>query len=218
MVQLKKTESPRIAENAIYDVVIPAGDGWMYRLEPNQVLRIVDVGGNQAADTMFYDAENPQDHYSVPATITAQSNIFLTLGSVLRAESGKPLLTIIADTCGRHDTLGGSCSAQSNTVRYSRDIEYMHNCRDTFMLQFAKYSGGYAYNKRDLAPNTDFFMNVPVTPQGELEFADGISAPGYYVEFRAECSVMVLLSNCPQLNNPCNAYNPTPLRLLVWNQ
>ena len=210
-----KTESARKEADAVYDKIIPAGDGWMYELQPNQIFRIVDLGGNQAADTMFYDAENPQDHYSATATITAQANIFLTTGSVLRAESGKPLLTIVADTCGSHDTIGGACSAQSNTVRYSRDIQYMHNCRDTFMLQMAKYND--RYDKRDLAPNINFFMNVPVTPEGGLKFEDGISAPGYYVEMRAECRVTVLISNCPQLNNPCNAYNPTPIRLLIWN-
>lgn len=171
--------------------------------------------GNQAVDTMFYDADNPQDHYSVTQTITGQANIFLTAGSVLRAESGKPLLTIIADTCGRHDTLGGACSAQSNTVRYSRDIQFMHNCRDTFINELAKSNG--LYQKRDLAPNINFFMNVPVTPEGGLEFADGVSASGCYVELRAECRVSVLISNCPQLNNPCNAYNPTPIQLLIWS-
>jgi hypothetical protein len=213
---INKIESTRKESDAVYDKIIPAGDGWMYELQPNQIFRIVDLGGNQAADTMFYDADNPQDHYSATATITAQANIFLTTGSVLRAESGKPLLTIVADTCGSHDTLGGACSAQSNTVRYARDIQYMHNCRDTFMLQMANYDD--RYQKRDLAPNINFFMNVPVTSEGGLKFADGISAPGYYVEMRAECRVTVLISNCPQLNNPCNAYNPTPIRLLIWNE
>jgi hypothetical protein len=59
-------------------------------------------------------------------------------------------------------------------------------------------------------------MNVPVTPDGALTFADGVSGPGRYVEMRAELDVLVLIANCPQLNNPCNAYNPTPVRLLIW--
>lgn len=216
MESIRKVESSRKESNAVYDIVIPAGEGWTYCIKQNQYLRIIDVGGNQSADAMFYDADNTEDHYSVPATLTAQGNIYLREGSVLRTESGKPLLSIVADTCGRHDTLGGSCSAQSNTVRYSRDIQYMHNCRDTFMLQFAENHP--ECNKRDLAPNTDFFMNVPVTTQGDLEFADGISGPGCYVEFKADCNVLVLLSNCPQLNNPCNAYHPTPLRVLIFER
>ncbi|MFC5449385.1 urea amidolyase associated protein UAAP2 [Paenibacillus aestuarii] len=212
---LQKTESSRLPENAIYDKMVLAGDGWIYDLEPGQVLRIVDLMGNQAADTLFYDADHPADHYSAVQTIVNQGNIYLTTGSVLYAESGNPLLEIVADTCGRHDTLGGACSAQSNTVRYAHDKVHMHNCRDTFMLQLAQR--GETFTKRDLAPNINFFMNVPVTEAGGLTFADGLSAPGCYVELRAVARTTVLISNCPQLNNPCNAYNPTPIRLLIWD-
>ncbi|WP_410513488.1 DUF1989 domain-containing protein [Paenibacillus sp. BR2-3] len=211
-----KVESNRLAENAIYDQTILAGDGWMHELLPGQVLRIVDVAGNQAADTLFYDADHPEDHYSAVATIAAQGNIYLTTGSVLRSESGAELLEIVADTCGRHDTVGGSCSAESNTVRYSHDKLHMHNCRDTFMLQLSKWDGDFS--KRDLAPNINFFMNVPVTPEGGLQFADGVSFPGAYVEMKSLRRTLVLISNCPQLNNPCNAYNPTPVRVLIWEQ
>lgn len=215
MTTFNRVESPREIENAIYDKTIPAGEGWMYELLPGQVLRLVDLEGNQAADTLLFDADNPEDHYSAVATITNQGNIYLTTGSILRSESGKELVRIVADTCGRHDTLGGACSAQSNTVRYAHDKLHMHNCRDTFMLQLSKYE---EYTKRDLAPNINFFMNVPVTPDGGLEFADGVSAPGRYVEMQSTCRTMILISNCPQLNNPCNAYNPTPIRLLIWDK
>lgn len=217
MAVFQEIESPRKAEKAIYNKVIPAGEGWMHELLPGQVLRIVDLEGNQAVDTLFFDAENPEDHYSATATITAQQNIYLTTGTALLSESGKTLVKIVADTCGRHDTLGGACSAQSNTVRYSHDVLPMHNCRDTFMNLLANY-GDTRYVKRDLAPNINFFMNVPVSPDGNLEFADGVSAPGRYVEMEASCKTVVLISNCPQLNNPCNAYNPTPIQLLIWDK
>ncbi len=216
MASIQRVSSHRTEEQAILDTTILAGDGWMYDLEPGQALRIVDVEGNQAADTLFYDADCPEDHYSASATIAGQGSIYLTAGSTLLAESGKPLLRIVADTCGRHDTLGGACSAESNTVRYAHEKHAMHNCRDTFMLQLAKR--GEPYGKRDLAPNINFFMNVPVTPEGGLEFADGVSGPGCYVELVALCRTTVLISNCPQLNNPCNAYNPTPIRVLIWDR
>jgi len=215
MAVLHYAVSERKVEDAVYNQTIPAGDGWTYTLEPDQVLRIVDLEGNQAADTLFYDADNPSDHYSAVNTIQRQGNVYLSTGSVLLAESGKELVKIVADTCGRHDTLGGACSAQSNTVRYSHDTLPMHNCRDTFMLQLSKY--GNRFTKRDLAPNVNFFMNVPVTPEGGLTFEDGVSAPGYYVEMQAVNRTLVLISNCPQLNNPCNAYNPTPIQLLIWD-
>ncbi|MCR8631642.1 urea amidolyase associated protein UAAP2 [Paenibacillus radicis (ex Xue et al. 2023)] len=216
MAVFNRVESPRSIEDAVFNEIVNAGDGWMHELQRGQVLRIVDLEGNQAADTLFFDADHPDDHYSAVATIAGQGNVYLTTGSVLRSESGKELLTIVADTCGRHDTLGGACSAQSNTVRYSHDKLPMHSCRDTFMLQMSRYNGGYS--KRDLAPNINFFMNVPVTPDGGLRFADGVSAPGCYVEMQSLCRTMVLISNCPQLNNPCNAYNPTPIQLLIWNK
>jgi uncharacterized protein len=216
MATLQYKVSERQVEEAINHYIVPAGEGWTQILEPGQVLRIVDLEGNQAADTLFYDADHPTDHYSAVNTIQRQGNVYLTTGSVLVSDSGKELVKIVADTCGRHDTLGGACSAQSNTVRYSHDTLPMHNCRDTFMLQLSKY--GSRFNKRDLAPNVNFFMNVPVTPQGGLTFEDGVSAPGLYVEMKAISRTLVLISNCPQLNNPCNAYNPTPIQLLIWDK
>ena len=210
-----KKESELKIEDAVYNEVLQAGKGWMHELLPGQSFRILDLEGNQAVDTTFYDMTNPEDHYGAVTTIVMQQNIYLTTGSILRAESGKPLLEITADMTGRHDTLGGACSSQSNTVRYAREKIGMHNCRDSFMLQLAEDS--HELKKRDLAPNINFFMNVPVTKEGGLKFDDGVSAPGKYVEMKALEHTMVLISNCPQLNNPCNAYNPTPVRLLIWN-
>ncbi len=218
MAVFNKILSKRKMENAIYDETVNAGHGWMRLIKKGQVFRIVDVKGNQAADTTFFRGEDPEDHYDAVVTIRNQNNIYLSTGTTLYSQDGIGLMKIIADTCGRHDTLGGSCSAQSNTVRYSRDIRHMHNCRDTFMLQLALNRDGYEYSKRDLNPNINFFMNVPVTPEGGLKFEDGVSAPGYYVEMEALTDTVVLISNCPQLNNPCNAYNPTPIRLLIWEE
>ena len=124
------------------------------------------------------------------------------------------MVTIVADTCGRHDTLGGACSQESNVVRYGAHTRHMHSCRNTFLAEALRC--GHDLGKRDLGANVNFFMNVPVTPEGELTFADGISGPGKYVELRADRDVLVLVSNCPQLNNPCNGYDPTPVRMLVW--
>jgi len=208
-------ESTLDPARAVFDQVVPSGRGFTRDVRRGQIFRIVDLEGNQAVDTLFYDAHNPDERYSSCDTIRAQGGIYLTTGTRLMSNEGRPLLTIIADTCGRHDTLGGACSAESNQVRYALEKKYMHSCRDSFLLALAELGRGM--NKRDLASNINFFMNVPVTPEGGLSFADGVSAPGRYVEMRAETDVLVLISNCPQLNNPCNAYNPTPVRLLVWD-
>jgi urea carboxylase-associated protein 1 len=208
-------ESRLDPKRALRDNVVPAGEGYIERIARGQTFRIVDLDGNQAVDTLFFNAQDLSDHYSAVDTIRHQGNLYLSTGSVLRSIGGRSLLSIVADTCGRHDTLGGACAAESNSVRYGHHTKYMHSCRDNFLLAIAKAQLGL--EKRDLSSNINFFMNVPVTPAGRLTFEDGISAGGKYVEMRAETDVICLISNCPQLNNPCNAYNPTPIRLLVWD-
>ena len=209
------TESHYAPDAAVFRQVVPAGEPFMRRVARGQVLRILDLEGNQAVDTLFYTADDTEERYDANNTIRGQNNIYLTAGTTLVSNEGNPMLTITADTCGRHDTLGGACSAESNTVRYALEKRHMHACRDSFLLALAEYDHGMS--KRDLPSNINFFMNVPVTPDGRLTFEDGISAAGRYVEMRAEMDVLVLISNCPQLNNPCNAYNPTPVEVLVWD-
>jgi uncharacterized protein len=200
--------------SALLDQTVPSGEPWVGTVAHGQLLRIVDLEGNQSVDTLFYNAANTEERYSAPDTIRAQRNIYLRTGTELRSNLGATMLTIIEDTCGRHDTLGGACSAESNTVRYALDRHHMHSCRDNFLAGLERYDHGLT--KRDLPSNINFFMNVPVTAQGALSFADGISGPGRYVQLRAHMDVVMLISNCPQLNNPCNAYNPTPVQILIW--
>ena len=208
-------ESRGGAPSASLNEVIPAGEPWMGVVCKGQYLRIVDLEGNQAVDTLFYNASDTEERYSATDTIRAQGRLYLTVGSRLMSNDGNVMLTITGDTCGRHDTLGGACSAESNTVRYAPEKRSMHSCRDNFLMALARADAGLT--KRDLPSNINFFMNVPVTPAGDLTFADGISAAGRYVEMRADMDVIVLISNCPQLNNPCNGYNPTPVRVVVWS-
>ena len=215
----KLLESPLMPEQAVLDQTCLAGEPWMAPVRAGQTLRILDLEGNQAVDTLFYSALDASERYSAADTIARNGQLYLGLGSRLYSSVGRVMLTITADTCGRHDTLGGACSSESNTVRYALDKRPMHSCRDSFMyaLCHCREAGALGMGKRDIAPNINFFMNVPVTPEGQLSFADGISGAGKYVELKAEMDVVVLISNCPQLNNPCNGYNPTPIRLLVWD-
>ena len=212
-------ESTLDSKNAVLNQICYAGDPWMAEVKKGQIFRILDLEGNQAVDTLFYSAANPEERYSAVDTIARQGKLYLTTDSVLYSNEGNAMLTIVADTCGRHDTIGGACSAESNTTRYALEKRPMHNCRDTFMyaLSYCDCAVHRKMSKRDITANINFFMNVPVTNEGGLSFADGISGAGKYVEMRAEMDVVVLVSNCPQLNNPCNAYNPTPVQLLIWN-
>lgn len=205
-------ERSELAARLAADIL--AGEGFAHELAAGETLRIVDLHGNQAVDTLFFDAHDYANRYSAVDTLREQGAVYLGLGSRLLALDGLPLVTIVGDTCGRHDTLGGACSQESNVVRYGERTRHMHACRNTFLAQAREWGRGL--DKRDLTANVNFFMNVPLTPEGGLEFVDGVSAPGKYVELRADRDTFVLISNCPQLNNPCNAFDPTPVRLLVW--
>jgi urea carboxylase-associated protein 1 len=208
-------ESKLSLESAVFRQVVLAGDHFSREVKRGQVVRFVDLEGNQAADTLFYDAQDPANRYSASDTIRRQGALYLSTGTTLVSNLGDGLLTIVADTCGRHDTLGGACSRESNTMRYAFEKEHMHACRDSF-IRGAQECGCHL-GKRDITCNINFFMNVPVTPDGRLTFEDGVSGPGRYVELRAERDVLCLISNCPQLNNPCNGYNPTPIEVLIWD-
>lgn len=209
-------ESSKKIENAVGSTRVGAGDYYLAEIKSGQTFRIVDLEGNQAADTLFYSAEDPAVRYSAMDTIREQGNLYLTAGTVLKTNDNTDMLKIVADTCGRHDTVGGACATESNTVRYDLEKRCMHACRDSWMLAIQEHDE-YGLDKNDIAHNINFFMNVPVTETGGLTFEDGISAPGKYVELTALMDVIVLISNCPQLNNPCNGYNPTPIDVVVWD-
>jgi urea carboxylase-associated protein 1 len=203
-------------EAALHSFVVEAGDPFVVEITQGQYVRIVDLEGNQAVDTIFYNAHDYADRYSAQDTIREQGNVYLTTGTSLVSTSGNVLLTITADTCGRHDTLGGACATESNMVRYDLCKGHMHACRNSFLKGIQQWNRGM--DKRDITSNINFFMNVPVTPDGNLTFEDGVSDAGKYVELRAEMDVLMVISNCPQLNNPCNGYNPTPVQILIWDK
>ena len=209
-------ESPLLVSDAHYSKSVDAGDYFFHVVKAGETIRIIDSEGNQAADTLFYNANDVSERYSAMDTIREQGNVYLTAGSILKTNDNRDLMEIVADTCGRHDTLGGACATESNTVRYDLEKRCMHACRDSWMLAIQEHEQ-YGLSKEDITHNINFFMNVPITEEGGLTFADGISAPGKYVELKAKMDTLVLISNCPQLNNPCNGYNPTPIEVCVWS-
>jgi hypothetical protein len=174
-------------------------------------LQIIDLHGNQAVDCLLYAAADHRLRYSAQATVTAQRNIFLTTGSVLRTAEGMALMTVVADDVGNHDTIAGACSQESNSLRYGHHTAHQHACAENFLTEGAKWGLG----KRDIVSNINWFMNVPVEADGTLGIVDGLSAPGKTVTLRAEVDTLVLVSNCPQINNPCNGFNPTPVRMVI---
>lgn len=197
--------------DVVLDEFVEARGPWSAVVAAGDVLTIVDLEGNQAVDCLLYAAADTTVRYSASSTIAAQQSIVLTTGSVLRADTGAALMTVLADEVGVHDTIGGACSQESNTLRYGQHTREQHACVENFLIEGSRWGLG----KRDLVSNINWFMNVPVDPDGALGIVDGLSAPGKRVALRAEVDTLVLVSNCPQINNPCNGFNPTPVRMIV---
>jgi urea carboxylase-associated protein 1 len=203
----------RTPETAVQDHYVPAESPWSGVVRKGQTIRIVDSEGQQAVDTIFYRADQFAERYSAQDTLRIQGAAYISVGTKIVSNEGNVMLTMVADTCGRHDTSAGACSCESNTVRFGHETRYLHACRDNFVLEVSKH--GMA--KRDIVPNINFFMNVPIEPTGEMTIVDGLSKPGDYVELTAEMDVLCVISNCPQINNPCNGFNPTPIQILIWD-
>ncbi len=199
------------AHTVTLDQTVPARSPWSAIVPAGSRLDIIDLHGNQAVDCLLYSAADHADRYSAQATITAQRNIFLSTGSVLRTDTGTALMTVIADEVGNHDTVAGACSQESNTLRYGHHTRHQHACVENFLAEGMRWGLG----KRDLVSNINWFMNVPVEADGTLGIVDGRSAPGKSLSLRAEIDTLVLISNCPQINNPCNGFDPTPVRMVV---
>jgi urea carboxylase-associated protein 1 len=195
----------------LLDEVVPARAPWDHLVRSGETLRIVDLEGNQAADFLLYAAGDDSERYSAQDTIAAQGNIFLRIGSILMSNECRPMAEITATTVAYHDTIGGACSCESNTLRYGHHTKGQHACVENFLTSNARYGRG----KRDIVSNINWFMNVPVEADGTLGIVDGISAPGLYVDLEMRMDVIAVISNCPQINNPCNGFNPTPLRVVI---
>ena len=204
---------PKMSET-VYACDIPAERPWSRVLKKGQTLRIIDSEGQQAVDALLYCAENPEERYSAQDTLRVQGSAYVGLGTRLISNQGRTMAHVAADTCGRHDTSAGCCSCESNAVRYGEQTRYQHACRENFILELSRHGLG----KRDIVANLNFFMNVPIDPAGNFTVVDGISAGGNYVDIVAEMDVLFVISNCPQVNNPCNGFNPTPVRVLVWDR
>jgi uncharacterized protein len=198
-----------VSTDIVSDDIVPAGRPWGKVVKQGEVLRIVDLHGQQAVDFLCYDAADPTDRYSAMNTVKVQGNVFVSRGTVLYSDRGNPLFTVIEDTCGSHDTIAGCCSEANNFLRYG--VRDTPNCYANFL----EILGQFGLGRNEIVGNVNFFMYVPIDSDGRMAIVDGISKPGSHVDLRAERDVLAVLSNCPQMHNPCNAYDPTPIRCVV---
>jgi uncharacterized protein len=204
------SEAGGLRRLVVLDEIVPAGKPWGHVVRQGEILRLVDLEGQQAVDFLCFDAADPSDRYNATNTIKVQRNIYIGNDTVLYSDRGAALFTIIADTCGHHDTIYGCCSEANNFLRYG--VHDTPSCYANFREILARFK----LDERSIVGNVNFFMSVPVLPDGSAGVADGVSQPGSYVELRAERDVLAVLSNCPQLHNPCNGYNPTPIQVVIY--
>lgn len=200
-----------MAGEIVSDETVRARAPWSGIVRAGEIMRLIDLGGNQAVDCVMYVDADRRERYSAADTVRAQSNLYLTAGSVLRSTLGRPMMTIVDSTCARHDTIGGACSKESNSLRYGHHTCHQHACVENFVFEHVRHGLG----KRDIQSNINWFMNVPVEADGSLGIVDGLSAPGLWVDVRAEVDTLVIISNCPQVNNPCNGFDPTAVRIVI---
>jgi uncharacterized protein len=204
------SEAGGLRRLVVLDEIVPAGKLWGHAVRQGEILRLVDLEGQQAVDFLCFDAADPSDRYNATNTIKVQRNIYIGNDTVLYSDRGAALFTIIADTCGHHDTIYGCCSEANNFLRYG--VHDTPSCYANFREILARFK----LDERSIVGNVNFFMSVPVLPDGSAGVADGVSQPGSYVELRAERDALAALSNCPQLHNPCNGYNPTPIQVVIY--
>ena len=191
------------------DDIVAARQGWGAVVRASDVLTIIDLEGQQAVDFLCFNADNPRDRYCATNTVKVQGNVYVGLGTVLYADSGAALMTVIEDTVGRHDTVYGCCSNANNFLRYG--VAATESCYSNF----EKIVAVFGLDASAIVPNINWFMSVPVMEDGRAGVATAAVKPGSHVSLRAERDVLAVLSNCPQMHNPCNGYNPTPIRVVV---
>jgi len=204
------TNAPNSTAAPVLDEIVAARQPWGSRIGKGQVLRITDLEGQQAVDFLCYDAADPSERYSATNTVKVQERIFIEQGTVLYSDTGLALMTVVADTVGRHDTIYGCCSNPNNRLRYG--VHTTESCYSNFETVLARFG----LDRSAIVSNVNFFMCVPVEPDGRAGVATSELRPGSYVELRAERDVIAVLSNCPQMHNPCNGYNPTPIRVSIF--
>ena len=192
------------------DTVVGAGMPWSARVNQGDVLRLVDLEGQQAIDFLCYNAEDPEERYHAPNTIKIPRQIYLGEGSILWSVLARPMMTIVEDSCGGHDTIFGCCSFLLDEVRYGATNSRC--CQKNFEEELARHGMG----PRDVVSNVNFFMRVPVAADGRAGIVDGISKPGDFVDLRAEMDVLAVLSNCPEALNPATGTKPTPIQAIIY--
>ena len=201
----------------LWEETIQPGATWSHVLKRGTALRVVDLEGSANVGGIFYNFECPAERYNMADTLKAQHIARLTTGFVLYSDMGRILCSVIADTVGWHDPLGGTSNRQLVEKKYGASTyqESRNDChkngRDSFLIELGKWGLG----PRDLVANVNLFSRVDVANDGNMSFVPGNSKAGNSVELRAEMNVLTILNTCqhPFDSNP--KYQPKPVQVSI---
>jgi len=191
------------------------GQAWSRRLARGQILRLTDTTGRACVSALFYNAREPIERYNMADTLKAQFTAFLTVGRVLYSDMGRVLVSVIADSCGWHDTVSGCGDATAAESRFGpgryQELrnDFHRNARDNFVVELGKHGLG----KRDIVANVNFFVRINADDLGRIAWVPNNSHPGAAVELRAEMDTLVVLTNTPHPLDPATTYAPPSVEL-----
>jgi urea carboxylase-associated protein 2 len=197
--------------------ILSGGQAWSRRMQAGEILRLGDVSGRACVSALFYNAREPLERYNMADTLKAQYTAYLSRGRVLFSDMGRILMSIVADTCGWHDTIAGCGDAAAMEAQFGRGRYqelrngWYRNARDNFLVELGKHGMG----KRDIVPNVNLFAAVVVDDEGRMMWRTGNSHPGAYVDLRCEMDCLVVLSNTPHPLDASSVYAPPEVELRV---
>ena len=200
--------------DVVWDETMAGGEYCARVLKRGTRVRLTNLDGDGCVNLLAFNADRPIERLNVADTVKVQWNAYLRPGNLLLSDMGRVLLSITADTAGRHDTFCGASNEKSNARKYGSGDNYgpFPNARDRFLLALAKY--GLA--KKDIPANINLFKGVRVESDGGLTFSDEPGKPGEYVELRAEINVLLVLANTPHVLDPRDDYTCTDVRVTAW--
>ncbi len=190
--------------------VIPAKEYAAFTLRPGQVLRFVDVEGKQVPDMVCFNEKDVTEDLNTGYSQLLNKRRELRKGDVLYSVLCNPMMTILDYSNAESHAYGAMCSEELNRRRYG--LPGTRNCRDNLTLALAPWG----LNRRQIPYAFKPFMRVVVSPDGTMQIQEPTSQPGDFYDLRAEMDLVVAVSNCPQENNPCNGFKPTPLGIILY--
>jgi len=207
------TTATELPGPAIRDEIVPAKGVTAFEMLAGQTVRIEDVEGQQAVDLICYNLENLAEKFWAAHTAKLNGTVYVTIGHVLYSDQANPMMTFVEDTVGVNDIICGSCSHVLDVLRYGEEKAAPKGCMDLFEESIRPWG----LERKDVPMCLNIFLDYPVEEGGHVAIdKDAPSKPGDHVDLRAEMDLLVSITACPQENNPCNGFNPTPIRVAVY--